>query len=469
MKKIIILLMIGFTTTAVASIDRSQQPISGPAPTIQLGKPQTFTLKNGLKVIVVTNNKLPRAYASLDIDNPPDYEGDIKGVSSLVSSLMGNGTTTIPKEEFNEEVDFMGATISLSASGGYASSLTRFFPRVLELMADALLHPIFLEEEFNKQKAILIENVRSNEKNVQRVAGRVASKITYGDKHPFGEFLTIESLTAIKLANVENYYQTFARPNNAYLIIVGDVDFNDVKQHVTTLFSQWKKTKIPTSKWPKPKKKKSNIVYFVDMPNAVQTEIFIRNTIPISMAHPDYFALKLANQILGGSSTARLFMNLREDKGYTYGSYSSVATSRYTGLFSAKARVRNDVTAASIKEMVTEINTIIAEPVTLAELSAVKEKFVGNFIMSTERPATIASFALNIDQLNLPDNFYETYIQQFQNVTIADIQQVTQKYILKDQLNIIVVGKGSDILDGLKSLDYPIVHLNTYADKKLLD
>ena len=141
----------------------------------------------------------------------------------------------------------------------------------------------------------------------------------------------------------------------------------------------------------------------------------------VSMTNPDYFALKLGNQILGGSSTARLFMNLREDKGFTYGSYSSASTSRYKGSFTATASVRNEVTDSAITEIVNEIKLINLNGVSEEELNAAKEKYVGSFIMSTEQPSTIANFATNIDKFNLPEDFYEKYLDNFQSVTVENI------------------------------------------------
>ena len=417
-----------------------------------------------MKVLVVENHKLPRAYANLSIDNKPDYEGEIKGVSSLVSSLMGNGTKSISKDEFNEEVDYMGATLSLSASGGYVSSLKRYFPRGLELMADALINPIFPQEEYDKQKNILIDNIKSYEKSVQDIAVRVNGKLVYGSSHPFGEFSTIESVNNISLDDVINYYQTYAKPNNAYLTIVGDVDFDKIKKSVTKLFNKWKKGNIAELALPESLDLDQIEVNFVDMPNAVQSEIYVNNLIRISMAHPDYFALKLANQILGGSATARLFMNLREDKGFTYGSYSSASTSRYISSFSASASVRNEVTDSSVVEIIKEINRIRTEDVSEEELVGVKEKYVGSFIMSTERPSTIAGYALNIDKFDLPEDFYETYLENFQKVTIEDIQRVANKYFLADNLRIVVVGKGSEILNSLEKLPYKMSFYDTYAN-----
>jgi len=463
-QNLILPILLIFSFISYGQIDRSKPPKSGPSPIINLGKPQTFTLKNGMKVLVVENHKLPRAYANLSIDNKPDYEGEIKGVSSLVSSLMGNGTKSISKDEFNEEVDYMGATLSLSASGGYVSSLKRYFPRAIELMADALINPVFSEEEFDKEKNILIDNVKSYEKSVQDIADRVNSKLVYGGDHPFGEFTTVESINNISLDDVSNYYKTYAKPNNAYLIIVGDVEFDEIEKNITKLFNKWKKGNIVEVSLPKPSDLDKIEINFVDMANAVQSEIYVNNLINISMAHPDYFALKLANQILGGSATARLFMNLREDKGFTYGSYSSASTSRYVSSFSASASVRNEVTDSSVVEIIKEINRIRNEHVSEEELAGVKEKYVGSFIMSTERPSTIAGYALNIDKFDLPKDFYETYLENFQKVTVEDIKRVSNQYFLSEQLRVVVVGKGSEILENLEKLPYKISFYDTYGN-----
>ena len=464
MKKIIITTLLLIISTSVFSqIDRSKPPKSGPSPVINLGKPSTFTLKNGLKVIVVENKKLPRAYASLDVDNYPDFEGDIKGVSSLVSALMGNGTKNQSKDNFNEEVDYMGASLSLSAGGGYASSLKKYFPRIMEMMSDGLLNPLFTQEEFLKERNILIDGIKSSQKSVPDIASQVGDKLFYGANHPYGEFATIQTVENITLEDVQNYYSTYAKPNNAYLTIVGDVDFKEIKKLVTSLFKGWKKGKLPEYEMPTVNDVSKNEINFVDMSNAVQSEITVGNIINISMADPDYFALRLANQILGGSG-GRLYENLREDKGFTYGAYSGVTTSRYVGNFYASTSVRNEVTDSSVVEIINEINRIISDNVSESKLASVKEKFVGNFIMSTERPSTIATFALNIDKYNLSSNFYETYLDNFQKVTVEDIKRVTNKYFKNNNLRIVIVGKGKDVISSLETSPYEITYYDTNGD-----
>jgi len=459
-----LLLVLLSANISFSQIDRTKPPQPGPAPIISLGNPKSFTLKNGLKVIVVENDKLPRAYANLDIDNYPDYEGDIKGVSNLLGSMMGNGTKNQEKDSYNEEVDYMGATLFLSASGGYASSLKRYFPRILEMMSDGLINPVFTKEDFQKEKNVILDGIKSIEKDVQTIASRVHSRLRYGANHPFGEFESVESINNVTLKDVKNYYSTYAIPNNAYLTIVGDVKFDDIKPLVEDLFGNWKKGKSLNYTIPQTSNLNDLEISFVDMPNAVQSEIYVGNLMEVSMSNPDFFALKLGNQILGGSSTARLFMNLREDKGFTYGSYSSASTSRYVGTFTATASVRNEVTDSAVTEMINEIKKITSEYVTEAELDAAKEKYVGSFIMSTEQPSTIASFASNIDKFNLPENFYEKYLENFQSVTVEDVKRVINKYVLNDRLRILVVGKGQDVLSRLENLPYKIKYYDKYAE-----
>jgi zinc protease len=161
-----------------AQVDRSQQPKPGPAPKITIEKPAEFKLNNGLNVLVVENNKLPRVSYSLTLDNGPIKEGNKAGMTSLLSEMLGNGTTSIPKDEFNEEIDFLGATLFFGATSGYASSLSKYSDRIIELMADAAINPLFTEEEFDKAKERLLEGIKADAKSVDAIAGRVGSALS---------------------------------------------------------------------------------------------------------------------------------------------------------------------------------------------------------------------------------------------------------------------------------------------------
>ena len=451
--------------TAQAQIDRSKQPVPGPAPTISLETPSTFTLKNGLTVMVVENHKLPKVNYSLRIDNPPIYDGDKAGISGIVAAMLGNGTTTISKDEFNDEVDFLGASMNFGSSSASASSLTKYSDRILELMADAAKNPLFTEEEFQKEKTKAIENLKSDKKSVDAVASRVSNALSYGKKHPFGEFVTEETLNNITLDNVRSYYQKYFNPSKGYLVVIGDVEVSDVKRKIKKYFGDWEQgLDLSTSMTASTPNLPTTQINFVDMPNAVQSSIEFTNNVDLKMKDSDYHAVLLANYILGGGGEGYLFLNLREDKGYTYGSYSSISPNKYVGNFSATASVRNEVTDSSVVAMLSEIKRIRTEKVDAQRLKDAKAKYTGNFVMAVERPSTIANYALNIKLRDLPEDFYKTYLEKINAVTADDILRVANKYFLANQGRIVIVGKGSEVVSNLEKTGIPIKYFDEYAN-----
>jgi predicted Zn-dependent peptidase len=288
-KNLIIGLAIIFANSLSAQLDRSIVPESGPTPEIFFGKPQTFMLDNGLTVMVVENNKLPRASASLSFDNPLIFEGEIAGVSSILAEMIGNGTQSISKEDFIEEVDFMGASLNITGSGAFAGSLKRYFPRVLELMSQAVLEPLFTQEEFDNQKNLIKESLKTSEKDVSTAASRVQNFITYGSNHPNGEFVSQASLDKASFNDAVDFYNNFSSPNNAYLVILGDIEFEEIKSKVTELFSSWESKEVVSNSFPEPKNPDETEVIFVDMPNGVQSVVTVINTIDFNKKEADYF------------------------------------------------------------------------------------------------------------------------------------------------------------------------------------
>lgn len=472
MKKIILSLVIALTTVSLyAQIDRTRMPEAGPAPTINLEEPTRFELKNGLTVMVVENHKLPRVSIQLSIDNPPSLEGEKAGVSSLAAGLLGNGSTNISKDAFNEEVDFLGASLNFGASSAFASSLSKYFPRILELMADAAINPNFTEEEFQKEKEKLLTGLKSQEKDVSAMAGRVQSAIAYGKEHPYGEFATEETVNKVSLEDAKKFYQTYFNPNNAYLVIIGDVDTKAVKKLVKKHFNSWEKGAQVFTNWKNPVASNEATINFIDMPNAVQSEVSVQNVVNLQMKDPDYLPTLMANRILGGGGSARLFQNLREDKAYTYGSYSSIGNSKYVpSRFRAYASVRNAVTDSAAVQILEEIQKITSEPVTQKELDAAKATYVGNFVMALERPSTIANYALNVETEGLPKDFYKTYLERINAITVADVQQAARKYFSTENTQVVVTGKGKEVLENLEKMTFqgkklPVKYFNTNADQ----
>ena len=462
MKKIIIVLSGLFLTLTMQAQDRTQ-PKPGPSPVINIKKPQSFTLPNGLQVLIVENHKLPKVSFSLNIDNTPYAEGAKKGVSSLTSSLIGNGSKKISKDAFNEEIDFLGADLSFYASGASGSSLSKYSGRILELMAEGALNPNFTQEEFDKEKDKLLENLKTQEKSVAAVAGRVQNVLAFGKDHPYGEFLSEETIKNVTLADVENNYNTNFVPENAYLVIIGDIKFKETKKAVEKLFGSWAKASAPSMKYTDPVNVQYSQINFVDMPNAVQSEISLQNTVNLKMTDPDYFATIVANQILGGDFNSYLNMNLREAHGWTYGARSSIGGSKYISTFRASTQVRNAVTDSAVVEFFKELKKIRTEKVTDEMLSNVKAGYVGKFVMQIEKPQTVAGYALRIKTQGLPEDFYENYIKNINAVTADDVLAVAKKYFLEDNIRVVIVGKGSEVLPGLEKLKIPMFYFDKFG------
>ena len=454
-----------------AQIDPNKMPESGKIPTINLGEPAIYKLANGITLLVVENHKLPRVSIRLTMDTPPSDERNIPGVGDLTSALMGNGSKTISKDDFNEEVDFLGADVSLSAKGGSASSLTRYFPRILELFADAALNPNFTQEELDKQRTIAIEGLKVGENSAQAIAGRVNDALVYTTNHPYGKFQTEESLKKITLNDVKKFYKENFSPANAYMVVLGDIKPEEAKTMVEKYFLKWLPSKALQTSIYSPKDVQYTQVNLVDVPNAVQSEINIFNLEKLKMGDKDYFPALIMNYILGGGFGSYINMNLREQNGFTYGARSSIDANKWTdATFSVSTKVRNEVTARAVEEIFKEIQRIQKENVPADKLAEAKALYLGSFIMSTENPGTIARFALNKEIYKLPKNFYQNYIKNIEAVTAEDVKRVANKYIKFNNLRVVIVGKASEVAENLEALKFngkamPVFYFDKYANK----
>ncbi len=451
---------------ATAQIDRSKQPMPGPAPKIQLQKPVEFKMANGMTIMLVENHKLPRVSYNLNIDNVPAIEGDKAGVSGILGAMLGNGTKSISKDDFNEEVDFLGANVNFGSSGGFASGLSKYASRILELMADAAINPLLVEEEFQKEKEKAIEGLKAGEKSVDQVAGRVGPALAYGTHHPYGEYVSEATLNNIALEDVKAYYTQHFNPANAYLVVIGDIDTNAIRKKIEESFGLWVKGSNLDLGVPNASQNAQYMqINFVDMPNAVQSNVALMNTTTLKMSDPDYHAVLIANKILGGGFNSYLNMNLREEHGYTYGARSNLGSDKYVSRFSASAAVRNEVTDSSVVETIKEVKRIRTELVDPKDLANAKAKYTGDFVLALERPQTLAQYALNIKINNLPEDFYETYLEKINAVTIDDVKRVANTYFKPENSRIVVVGKGADVLENLEKTGIPVKFFDTYGNE----
>jgi predicted Zn-dependent peptidase len=375
----IILIALSVTIGAFAQVDRSKLPEAGPAREIKIGDYESFTLKNGMQVFVVENHKLPRVSFSLVLDREPILEGDKAGYTSMVGQMLRRGTTTRTKEQLDEEIDFIGASLGASSTAVYGSSLTKHKDKMLELMTDIMFNSTFPEEELDKIKTQTISGLAANKDDPNAISANVSTVLVYGKEHPYGEITTEETVNNITIEDIKSYYQTYFKPNIAYLAIVGDINKKEAQKLVKKLFGKWEKGDVPKPTYTLPKAPDKTIVAMVDKSSAVQSVVNITYPIVLKPGTPDLVKSRVLNQILGGGSSARLFVNLREDKGYTYGAYSSITSDELVGEFSASASVRNEVTDSAIVQFNEELIRIKNEPVSQEELDLAISSISGSF------------------------------------------------------------------------------------------
>ncbi len=441
--------LVALTLPAFAQLDRSQKPEPGPAPEIQLGDYESFTLDNGLQVFVVENNKLPRVAFSLLIDIDPQTEGDKAGYIDLAGQLLKRGTETKSKEELDEAIDFMGASLSTSANSIYASSLSRHTENLLEIMADVLLNPAFPEDELEKLKKQTISGITSSEDDADYILRNVSRVLVYGESHPYGELTTKESVEQVSIEDIKAYYDAYFKPNNAYLAIVGDINKADAEKLIRQHLEKWEQGDVKQTDVPEIKAPEATTVTIVDRPSSVQSNVRVTYPVSLQPGDEDVIKARITNQILGGGASGRLFTNLRETYGYTYGSYSSLSSDKFVGSFAASANVRNEVTDSAVYQMLYELDRISSEPVEEDELQAVKNNVSGSFARSLESPQTVASFAINTARYNLPEDYYQNYLKNVESVTAEDVKATAEKFIKPGNAHIIIVGKAADIEDNL--------------------
>lgn len=451
MKKTLTLLALTAVTGVFGQIDRSVRPAAAPAPAINIKNSEVFKLNNGITVVLSENHKLPRVSFSLTMGASPMLEGSKAGVNSVMGQLLASGTTKRSKDQLDGEIDYMGADFSANGSSIYMSCLTKHMDKALEIMQDVTMNPSFPQDEFERIKKQNESGLLSAKSSPDEMANNAQAKINFPN-HPYGEVMNEMSLAAITLDDVRANYKNVYTPNGAYLVIVGDINKQKAMEMAEKFFGSWKGQSVYKEDWGNGLKVKANRVIFVNKPGAVQSNITIAFPFDMKPNDKNYIAMNVMNSILGGGSFgSRLMANLREDKAYTYGCYSSVDITRDGSSFSAGGNFRNDVTDSAITQILMEIQRIADSYVTDDELNLAKSSMAGGFARSLERPQTIARFALNIIRNNLPQDYYQNYLKNLDAITKEDVLMVAQKYF-SGGVNIIVVGNES-VLEKIKVFD----------------
>jgi zinc protease len=433
---------------------RSAAPGPSEARAINMGDYHSFTLDNGLRVIVVENNKLPRVSYQISLNNDPVNEGEEVGYVSFAGELITKGTATRTKAEIDEAIDFIGASMSASGKGMFGSSLKKHSDELLSLMTDVLYNPSFPADEFEKLKTQTRSGLATVKTDPNAMASNVAQVLNYGTDHPYGQVQTETGVDKITLERCKGYFNTYFRPNNAFLVIVGDISTKEAEETAKKHFGGWQRGEIPASTMPEVKESSKRKVAFVHREGAVQSLINITYPVDLKPGDEDIVPANIMNSILGGGIfSGRLMQNLREDKAYTYGARSRLSSDQFIGSFSASANVGNVVTDSAVHEFLYEMGRIVTEMVSDGELEIAKNGAAGGYARSLESPQTIASYALNTFKYNLPQDYYATYLSRLEKVDKVAVMKAAQKYIRPDNAYIVIAGNKDEVADKLIRFD----------------
>lgn len=430
----------------------NRAPISKEILRVKLPRPVEATLDNGLTVLILEDHRFPLVNMQLNLSGAGAlYEpANLPGVANMTASMLREGTKTRTGRQIAEEVDNLGATLNAgtvwgsSATALNASGLSDNFDSWFALATDVLLNPTFPVEELGRLKLQAKTGLRNQRANPGFLANERFSKAVYGSHPASVRTATNESIDAMTPEVLAKWHADRFAPQNAILAISGDVNAQATIAKLKTWLAAWKRTDlkevVPASPSPAAGKK----VYVVNRPGSAQTDLTLGN-IAISRTDPDYITVVVMDQIVGAGSASRLFANLRERKGYTYGAYSNFTAIKYAGPWLANSQVRGEVTDGAMTEFLNEIRRIREEPVSAQELEEQKRLIVSRFALSLEQPATMLNFAVTRKIYGFPADYWDVYPDKIMAVTAADVQRVAKKFLNPDALQIVAVGDASKI------------------------
>lgn len=456
----VLMVLVSSSAMAQGGAPAGQQPqstkgavIKGKAPVnkevlkVKLPRAQEATLPNGLRVVLLESHKVPTfnmqmVVLSGGLSDKPDF----RGLASFTAALLREGTTKRSSKDIAEQSDAIGAT--LTANSGLANMTTNVntnglvenLDQTLELFSDVIRNPTFPQGEVDKYKTRTLAQLQFQRSIPQFLAQEQFNRAIYGSSHPASLVVPpADSIKKLTTNDLAEFHSTYYRPNNAILAIVGDVTLKGIMPKLEKAFGDWQKADVPAFSVPAAPAQADSKIYLIDRPGSVQTVIQL-GTLGIERTSPDYFAVLMADRVFGGGPSGRLFMNLREDKGYTYGAYSSFSGSKFRGTWGASSEVRTDVTEGAMKEFMYELNRLRDQPVPDEELDNAKRAIVGSFALSLEQPGALLQNIILQKLYNLPADYWDTYPQKVAAITAADVQNVAKKYLIPGHLQVVAVG-----------------------------
>lgn len=441
--------------TTKGAVIKGKAPVNKNILKVKLPKAQEATLSNGLRVILLESHKVPTfsmqmVVLSGGLADRPDYHG----LASFTAALLREGTAKRSSKDIAEQVDALGATLgALSGLASLTSTVTasgliESMDQTLDIFADVVRNPTFPQTEVDKYKTRTLAGLQIQRSNPQFLALEQLNRAIYRD-HPAALISAPpESVKKLTSKDLADFHSTYFRPNNAMLAIVGDVTLKEIMPKIEKAFGDWQKADVPAVTIPPAPSQSAARIVLIDRPGSVQTVLQLGN-LGIERTSPDYFSVLLADRILGGGPSGRLFLNLREDKGYTYGAYSGFGGSKYRGTWTSSSEVRTDVTEGAMKEFMYELTRLRKDQVTPEELDNAKRAIVGSFALSLEQPQSLLQNIITQKIYNLPADYWDAYPQKVAAITAEDVQRVAQKYIDLEHLQVVAVGDATKARDVL--------------------
>jgi zinc protease len=441
-------------TPASAAVDRSVKPAPGPAPAASFPEYKDITLPNGLRVFFIQDDRRPMVTFRLLVKSGTASDGAKPGTASLAANMLIRGTAKRSAQNFALESENLGSMIDAKAGPDatalVASSLNKYAGQLLDLLSDAARNPVFSEEQLTKLRKLALSGLEAQKQQPSALLSKLVSKLVYGP-HPYGQVSSPDSVRSITRDDLVAFHRLHFHPNNATLAIVGDIAQSDVMALVEKSFGSWEKADVAPPPQPSLPALKGRTVHLVDRPGSVQSNIAVCRVGPPRNT-PDLPEVLVLTATLGGGASGRLYQNLRETHGWTYGAYSAFDPRKISGSFEATAETRNDVTAPAVLEILKEIDRIRTEPVPETELSLQREYNVGNYLLSLEKSERTAQRVQDIDLYGLPPDFYKTYARRMGSVSPELLQKTAQTHLDASDTLIVVVGEAKEVRSALESI-----------------
>lgn len=436
---------------------KGKAPVSEDILRVRLPRPQEADLANGLHLMVLEDRRVPQVTFTLLIPGAGGYydRAELPGLATFTAAMTREGTATRTSAQISEQLETIAATLNVGTGMSsldatvFGSSLTEYLEQLLDLTADVLLDPSFAEDELGRYQQRTNAQLVQQRANPGFLANEMFSRVLYGS-HPAGRISpAIESLNRVTRADLAEFHRTRYVPDHAALAIAGDISFAQARSLVQAKLGGWKKAGVPTPVATDPPPPGAAKIHFVARPNSVQTN-FVVGTPGINRTHPDYDVLQVMNQVIGGGPTGRLFLHLREEKGYTYGAYSGLSAGRFRGSWSAFTDVRSEVTEPALRDLMAEIARMRDEPVPDKEFADRKRALVAAFALSLESPQQMLSYYTTSWTYQLPANYWDTYPERITAVTQARVQAAAKTYLDTSRMQIVAVGDSAKVAQVLR-------------------